>query len=280
MRKFDAARYLALAATERATHTMLVPVQYQRVLALPDFAQHDLSAFEVKQSTGAPMDAALKRALVDRWPGRFVEVYGMTEGGTTCLLDAGAFPDKLATVGRPAPGTDLRVIDDAGRELPRGATGEVIGRSALMMSGYYNAPELTEAFYWRDADGTVFHRTGDVGRFDQDGFLVLLDRKKDVIISGGQNVYATDLEQVLAGHPEVADVAVIGVPSDAWGETPLALVVRRDGSRLEPAALRDWANARVGKMQRLSAVEFRAELPRSALGKVLKRELRAAYWNR
>jgi acyl-CoA synthetase (AMP-forming)/AMP-acid ligase II len=124
----------------------------------------------------------------------------------------------------------------------------------------------------------VFHRTGDVGRFDEDGFLVLLDRRKDVIISGGQNVYAADLEAVLATHPDVADVAVIGVPSDAWGETPLAFVVCRSGAALDGVALRDWANARVGKMQRVSAVELRPELPRSPLGKVLKRELRAPYW--
>ncbi|MGE5793490.1 MAG: class I adenylate-forming enzyme family protein [Bacteroidota bacterium] len=280
MRKFDAGRYLALAEAERVTHTMLVPVQYQRILAHPDFARRDLSAFKVKQSTGAPFAAALKRELLDRWPGRLVEIYGMTEGGCTCLLDAGAHPDKLATVGRPAPDNDIRIIDEAGRELPPGETGEVVGRSPYMMAGYYKRPEATEALYWRDRDGRAFHRTGDVGRFDADGFLVLLDRKKDVIISGGQNVYAADLEAVLGSHPEVADVAVIGVPSEQWGETPLALVVSRAGSHPDAGALRDWANARLGRMQRLSAVELRAELPRSALGKVLKRELRAAYWTR
>jgi acyl-CoA synthetase (AMP-forming)/AMP-acid ligase II len=220
----------------------------------------------------------LKRELLDRWPGRLVDIYGMTEGGCSFLLDAGRFPDKLHTVGRPAPDNDVRIIDEDGRELPKGATGEIVGRNLYMMSGYYKRPDATEAMYWRDPDGRVFHRTGDVGRFDEDGFLVLLDRRKDVIISGGQNVYAADLEAVLAAHPDVADVAVIGVPSDAWGETPLAFVVGRPGSGLDAPALRDWANARVGKMQRLSAVELRAELPRSPLGKVLKRELRAPYW--
>jgi acyl-CoA synthetase (AMP-forming)/AMP-acid ligase II len=257
---------------------MLVPVQYQRILAHPDFARTDLSPFKVKQSTGAPFPAALKRELLDRWPGRLLDLYGLTEGGCSCLLDATRFPDKLHTVGRPAPDNDVRMIDEEGRELPPGATGEVVGRNLYMMSGYYKRPEATEAMYWRDAEGRVFHRTGDVGRFDEDGFLVLLDRRKDVIISGGQNVYAADLEAVLAGHPDVADVAVIGVPSEAWSETPLALVVRRAGSGLDEAGLRDWANARLGKMQRLNAVEFRAELPRSPLGKMLKRELRAPYW--
>ena len=278
MRKFDAGRYLELAAFRRVTHTMLVPVQYQRILAHPDFARADLTSFKVKQSTGAPFPAALKRELLDRWPGRLVDLYGMTEGGCSCMLDATRFPDKLHTVGRPAPDNDVRIIDEAGRELLPGATGEVIGRNLYMMSGYYKRPDATEAMYWRDADGRVFHRTGDVGRFDADGFLVLLDRRKDVIISGGQNIYATDLEAVLATHPDVADAAVVGVPSDAWGETPLAFVVCRPGSTLDAGAVRDWTNARVGKMQRLSAVELRAELPRSALGKVLKRELRAPYW--
>ena len=278
MRKFDAGRYLALAQSRRVTHTMLVPVQYQRILAHPDFARTDLASFKVKQSTGAPFPAALKRELLDRWPGRLLDLYGLTEGGCSCLLDATGFPDKLHTVGRPAPDNDVRMIDEEGRELPRGATGEVIGRNLYMMSGYYKRPDATEAMYWRDADGRVFHRTGDVGRFDEDGFLVLLDRRKDVIISGGQNIYAADLEAVLATHPDVADAAVVGVPSDAWGETPLAFVVCRPGATLDAGAVRDWTNARVGKMQRLSAVELRAELPRSPLGKVLKRELRAPYW--
>lgn len=278
MRKFDAARYLALAATERVTHTMLVPVQYRRILASPDFTAHDLTSFRLKQSTGAPLDLALKRELAQRWPGRMIDVFGMTEGGTTCILDVGAHPDKLHTVGRPSPGHDLRLIDDDGRELPPGATGEVVGRGPFMMTRYHNQPRLTEAFRWRDEAGNLFHLSGDVGRFDEDGFLVLLDRKKDVIISGGSNIYASDLEAVLARHPDVADVAVIGIPSEAWGETPAGLVVLHPGRAIEAAALRDWANARLGKMQRLSVVEFRDELPRSSLGKLLKRELRAPYW--
>jgi long-chain acyl-CoA synthetase len=279
MRKFDAARYLAIAATERVTHTMLVPVQYRRILASPDFGQHDLSSFRLKQSTGAPLDMALKRELSKRWPGRMIDVFGMTEGGTTCILDVGAHPDKLHTVGRPSPGHDIRLIDDDGHELPAGATGEVVGRGPYMMTRYHNQPEMTEAFRWRDAQGRVFHRSGDVGRFDDDGFLIVLDRKKDVIISGGFNIYASDLEGVLSSHPDVADATVIGIPSQAWGETPAGLVVLHPGRTVDPEALREWANAQLGKMQRLSIVELRDELPRSAAGKVLKRELRAPYWS-
>lgn len=278
MRKFDAGRYLHLAAARRATHTMLVPVQYRRILAHADFDASDLSAFITKQCTGAPMDAALKREILDRWPGRFVEVYGLTEGGCTCVLDAAAHPDKLATVGRPAPGNEVFLIDDAGRRLPPGATGEVVGRSPFMMTGYHNRPDKDAEIRWHDDQGRVHHRTGDIGRFDADGFLTLLDRKKDVIISGGQNIYAADLEAVLATHPDVEEAAVIGIPSERWGETPLALVVARAGAAADAAALADWVNARVGRMQRLAAVEWRASLPRNALGKISKKELRAPYW--
>ncbi|MBL8385012.1 MAG: AMP-binding protein [Burkholderiales bacterium] len=278
MQRFDAGRYLRIAAAERATHTMLVPVQYQRILAHPDFAAADLASFVLKQTTGAPMAAAQKRAILERWPGRLVEVYGMTEGGCTCVLDAGAHPDKLASVGRPAPGNEVFVIDEAGERLAPGAVGEVVGRSPFMMAGYHNRPDQTAAIRWVDAAGRVHHRTGDIGRFDADGFLTLLDRKKDVIISGGQNVYAADLEAVLAAHPDVEESAVIGIPSERWGETPLALVVPRSGARVDAAALRDWANARLGRMQRLHAVELRAGLPRTALGKLSKKDLRAPYW--
>ena len=278
MRKFDAARYLAIAVAERVTHTMLVPVQYRRILASPDFGKHDLSSYRLKQSTGALLDATLKRELSERWPGRMIDVFGMTEGGTTCILDVGAHPDKLHTVGRPSPGHDIRLLDEDGRELPPGATGEVVGRGPYMMTRYHNQPEMTEAFRWRDARGQVFHRSGDVGRLDEDGFLIVLDRKKDVIISGGFNIYASDLEGVLSSHPDVADAAVIGIPSQAWGETPAGLVVLRPGRMIEAEVLREWANAQLGKMQRLNVIEFRDGLPRSEAGKVLKRDLRAPYW--
>lgn len=282
MHRFDAGRYLALATAHRATHTMLVPVQYQRILAHPDFARSDLSALELSQCTGAPMDVALKREILQRWPGRFLEVYGLTEGGVTCFLDARLHPDKLGTVGKPGHGAEVFLVDESGHRLPAGqtdVTGEVVGRSPFMMAGYHNRPDATAQIRWHDDEGRVYHRSGDIGRIDADGFLTLLDRIKDVIISGGHNIYASDLEAVLARHHDVLDAAVIGVPSAQWGETPLALVVPRPGARVDPSALREWVNAQVGKTQRLSAVELRADLPRSALGKLSKKELRAPYWS-
>ncbi|HYG91373.1 MAG TPA: class I adenylate-forming enzyme family protein [Azospirillum sp.] len=279
MRKFDARGFLELAERYRVTHAMLVPVQYQRILAVDDFDRFDLSAFRVKLCTSAPLRAAVTREVLDRWPGRLFNVYGMTEGGVSTVLDAAAFPDKLDSVGRPAAGADVRIIDEQGRALPHGEVGEIVGRSTIMMCGYHNAEAPTRDVLWQAPDGAVFIRTGDLGRFDKDGFLHLLDRRKDMIISGGFNVYASDLEQVLLGHPDVVDAAVIAVPSDAWGETPLGLVVPRPDRTLDEAEVLAWVNARLGRMQRLSAVEVRESLPRSAIGKVLKRELRAPYWN-
>jgi long-chain acyl-CoA synthetase len=274
--KFDAATYLALAEKVRATHTMLVPVQYRRIMALPEFDDYNLSSFQVKFCTSAPFHADLKADILARWPGGLVEYYGMTEGGGTCILDAHDFPDKLGTVGKPAEGHDIRVIDEDERELPAGEIGEVVGRSGSMMTGYHNQSAKTREAEWYDAQGNRYIRTGDVGRFDADGFLTLMDRRKDMVISGGFNVYPSDLEAVLRKHPGVADAAVVGVPSQEWGETPVAFVVAGANA---PAAeeLRGWANAQLGKTQRLAAVRYIDELPRSEIGKVLKRELRDTW---
>ena len=279
MAKFDAARYLALAQQHRMTHTMLVPVQYQRIMAVPGFEAFDLSSTIAKFCTSAPFSAALKADVVRRWPGALIEFYGMTEGGGTCILLAHEHPTKLHTVGQPAAGHDIRLIDDDGVELPAaavaaGASGEVVGHSPGMMTGYHGQPEKTREAEWFDAGGKRFIRTGDVGRFDADGFLTLMDRKKDMVISGGFNIYPSDLEVVLREHAAVADVAVVGVPSPQWGETPVAYVVKRAGAPDSADELLGWFNARVGKTQRLASLHFIDELPRSAIGKVLKRELR------
>jgi long-chain acyl-CoA synthetase len=274
MAKFDAAAYLALAEKQRVTHTMLVPVQYQRLMARPDFDRYDLKSFHMKFCTSAPFNAALKADVLKRWPGGLVEFYGMTEGGGSCILNAHEFPDKLHTVGRPIEGHDIRLIDEQGVEVPKGEAGEVVGHSAGMMIGYHGQPEKTREAEWYDATGKRFIRTGDIGRFDADGFLILFDRRKDMVISGGFNIYPSDLEGVLREHAAVAEVAVVGVPSEQWGETPVAYVVRKAGDGSSAAEVLQWFNQRVGKTQRLSDLHFIDELPRSAIGKVLKRELR------
>jgi long-chain acyl-CoA synthetase len=254
-----------------------VPVQYQRLMARPDFERYDLSSYVLKFSTSAPFSALLKADVLARWPGGLVEYYGMTEGGGSTMLVAHEFPNKLHTVGRPIEGHEIRLIDENGRDVPRGASGEVVGRSASMMIGYKNQPEKTAEAEWRDEGGHRYIRTGDIGRFDEDGFLILQDRIKDVIISGGFNIYPSDIEAELAQHRAVLEAAVIGVPSETWGETPVAFVVLRGDTPESGDALKAWINARLGKTQRIADVRIVESLPRSAIGKVLKRELKAAY---
>jgi len=277
MSKFDTASFLKLAQSEKVTHTMLVPVQYQRLLAFKNFDKFNLNSFLVKFCTSAPLSAACKAEIVSRWPGTLIEYYGMTEGGGTCMLIANLYPKKLHTVGQPVPGHDIRLIDEYGLEVNPGEVGEVVGRSSTMMDGYRNQASKTSESYWVDSEGNRFIKTGDIGRFDKDGFLILLDRRKDMIISGGFNIYPSDLENVILNHPAVFDTAVVGVPSEEWGETPMAFVVRRKNFVITEAELLNWANRQLGKTQRIKAVKFIDELPRSAIGKILKRELRDSW---
>lgn len=277
MSKFSTTGFLKLSQDHKATHTVMVPVQYMRLMAEPTFDDYDLSSYECKFSLAAPLSHKLIGETMERWPGNMIEVYGMTEGGLSTSLNCQQFPDKWDTIGKPGMGIDVRVIDEDGKELPKGEIGELIGRAPVMMSHYHNQPEKTAEIIWRDADGNHFIRTGDMGWLDDDGFIHLSDRKKDMIISGGFNIYAADLEAVLQDHPEVTECAVIAVPSEDWGETPLAVVVTKSGFAGTGEEIRDWANAKLGKTQRLSAVEVRPELPRSEIGKVLKNKLRDEF---
>lgn len=277
MPKFDAEGYLKLAEAEKVSHTMLVPVQYQRILAHEDFDKYDLSSFQVKMSTSAPLREGVKIDAMKRWPGKLLEIYGLTEGGIGTLLSVTESPDKLASVGQPGAGVELRLINDDGVEVPPGEIGEIVGRSDAMMSGYHNRPDLTDEMIWTSPDGGIFLKSGDVGRFDEDGFLFLLDRKKDMILSGGFNIYATDIEVELVQHPAVIDAAVIAIPSEEWGETPLAIVVRKEDTTDNALDIKEWVNARLGKTQRISGVEFADELPRNTIGKIMKRELRDRF---
>ena len=170
------------------------------------------------------------------------------------------------------------MLDEQGDVLPQGEVGELAGRAQGDDEGYYKQTYKTRDLFWHDADGRLFFKSGDMGRIDEDGFVVLLDRKKDMIISGGFNIYAADIEVLLLKHPDVIDVAVIGVPSEQWGKSPMALCVRRRAPRPSETEIRDWANGQLSKTQRLVAVEFRNSLPRSTIGKIMKRELREPYW--
>ena len=181
-------------------------------------------------------------------------------------------------MGAAVMGLRFRDLEDGGRALPRGEVGVVAAYDAGMMREYHGRPEETARLIWRDERGRTFMRSGDIGRLDTDGFLSILDRKKDMIISGGFNVFPADIEQIVAAHPAVQDVTVIGIPHDRWGETPLALVILREPESVDATTLMAWSNERLAKHQRLGALEFREAFPRNALGKVLKKDLRTPYW--
>ncbi len=263
---------------ERGTHTFLVPTQFQTIIEHPEFDKYDLSTLRIMVSMGSAMPLPLKQRVLDKMGHGLMELYGVTEGiGTT--LKPEEILTKTGSVGTPIGGTDMRIIDDDGNELALEETGEIVGYGPGMMNGYHNRPEATEETIWRDDKGRTFIRTGDIGRFDEDGFLYILDRKKDMIVSGGVNVFASDIEEIFIQHPEVAEVAVIAVPHKKWIETPLALVRLRPKSSIKEEDLKEWVNKRVAKHQRVSKVVFRdEEFPRNALGKLLKRELRDPYW--
>lgn len=274
---FDPGDVLETIARERTTHTAMVPVQYQRLLEHPAFASTDVSSMRSLMCCGSALPERVKADLFARFPSGVIELYGTTEGAITTLApeDAGG---RMASVGKPLPGEDLRILNDKDEILPDGEAGEIVTLSRFVMRGYWGNAAATEAAFWVDAEGRRWLRTGDIGRLDAEGFLYVTDRKKDMIISGGQNIYPADLEAVLMRHPAIAECAVIGAPSERWGETPLALVVINAEHAISDAELLSWANAQLGKQQRISAIARRASLPRNANGKVLKRELRAEFW--
>jgi acyl-CoA synthetase (AMP-forming)/AMP-acid ligase II len=277
MEAFDPGGFLETAVRERITHTFMVPAQYLMVLARPELDRTDLSNLKTMLSAGSPLRRDTKREIIERMGPGLYELYGFSEGFAT-ILKPHQHAEKFASVGTPVLGFELRILDEDGTEVPRGEPGEIAGYGAGLMRSYYRRPEQTAELIWRDERGRTFVRSGDVGKLDEDGFLYILDRKKDMVISGGFNVFPTDVEAVVGQHPEVRDVTVIGIPHEKWGEACLALVIPQEGAEADAEAIKAWANERLAKHQRLAGVEFRDEFPRNALGKVLKRFLREPYW--
>ncbi|MEN3950889.1 AMP-binding protein [Iodidimonas sp. SYSU 1G8] len=274
---FSPDAFLAAVQRERITHTFMVPTQYIVTLEHPALETADLSSLEVMLSAGSPLRVETKRQLIARIGRGIHELYGYSEGAATMIKPEDA-EAKWGSVGTPVIGFDISIIDESGNELPFGETGEIVARGGGVMTGYHKRPDATAALVWKDEAGRVWIRSGDIGRFDEDGFLYILDRKKDMIISGGFNVFPADIEQVIGTHPDVSDVTVIGIPHEKWGETPLALVIPRPGAAADAGSIRNWANERLAKPQRVSVLELRDEFPRNALGKVVKRLLREPYW--
>lgn len=278
-RSFQAATTLATIARERVTHTSLVPVMVQRLLESAEFKSADLRSLRAMMCCGSPLPLDVKQRALTEFGCAFIELYGLTEGIIT-TLDPEEATSRPTSVGKPLPGTELIIINDDDQPVEAGECGEIVGRGYITMSGYYRRPDANADSTWVDSSGRKWLRTGDIGRLDAAGYLYVVDRKKDMIISGGQNIYPADIESVLATAPEVLEAAVIGVPSKRWGETPYAVVVARPGTASSTEAaesLRQWVNSRVGKQQRLAGVTFIDHLPRNPNGKILKRQLRTQF---
>jgi acyl-CoA synthetase (AMP-forming)/AMP-acid ligase II len=279
-RQFDAAQMIAAIASEKVTHIMVVPAQIIALLDSPAFDAAKLASLQMILSLGAPLAQPRKDQLNQLLPGRFHELYGLTEGFLT-ILDKTDAERKTGSVGCPPPFSEVRIVDEEGRDLPPGHTGEIVGRGPFVMQGYWGKPALTAETL---RDGWIY--SGDIGYLDDEGYLYLVDRKKDMIDSGGVKVYPRDIEEIAARHPAIAEVAVFGIPHETWGETPVAAVVLKVPTGTQSAVagatadeLRDWVNERVAaRYQRVQAVIIMPAFPRNAAGKTLKREMRDPYW--
>jgi acyl-CoA synthetase (AMP-forming)/AMP-acid ligase II len=273
---FDAGRLQQAIEQERITHTFMVPTQFVKMLGHPDFGKFDLSSMKRYITAGSPMRLDLKREVMEKLGPRLSELYGLSEGGVTMIR-----PDELAerptSCGTALPGFECRIIGPDDKELPRGEPGEIIFYGGWAMRRYHGRPEQTREVIWRDELGRSFVRTGDIGRMDDQGYVYVVDRKKDMIISGGLNIFPADIEAVISQHPAVQDVCVVGAAHPLWGESPVAVVIAKTGATLDAEELREWANSRLAKTQRVAAVMTRVDFPRNAMGKVVKPDLRREY---
>lgn len=265
---FDPARTLAAMARERVTVQFLVPAMWAALMAVSGFESHDLSALELAVSAGAPCPLPVLEYFQDRGV-PFQESFGLTETGGVTLLDADHVREKSGSVGRPLFHVQARIVDEHDLDVATDTAGEVVVRGPAVFAGYWQKPEATA----EAVRGGWFH-TGDLGRMDADGFITLVDRKNDMIITGGENVYPIEVEQVLYRHPAVREVAVIGVPDPKWGETPVAVVVLENGAHATEGELIGYTRERLAHFKCPTRVEYRSELPRNAAGKVLKTALR------
>jgi long-chain acyl-CoA synthetase len=273
LKHFEEASFIQAIEREKVTHIMVVPAQIIAILNSPNFSYEALKSLEMILSLGAPLHREHKEKLNEKLPGRFYELYGLTEGFVT-VLDKFDYKAKPDSVGVPPPFFEMKILDENGNEVPAGEVGEICGKGPILMPGYYKRPDLTAETI---KDGWL--HSGDLGYVDEDGFLYLVDRKKDMIISGGVNVFPRDIEEIVVQHPAVQEAAVFGIPHDKWGETPLAAVTLQQPARVTAEELKRWINERVAaKFQRVHDVVIMEAFPRNVAGKTLKRVMRESYW--
>jgi fatty-acyl-CoA synthase len=279
MPKPDLAEFLALIGRHRVTHTFLPPTLIYMLLGQEDLASADLSSLQCLWYGAAPMSAARLEEAIGTIGPVMAQLFGQTEAPMmiSTMAPADHFnPDgsiarsRLSSAGRPAPLVTVAIMDDEGRLRPAGERGEIVIRSSLVMAGYYKNPAATQ-----EASRHGWHHTGDIGYLDADNFLFIVDRAKDMIITGGFNVYSAEVEQVLMKHPAVRDCAVIGLPDDKWGERVTAIVQIQPGQSTAPDVLQAFARERLGGVKTPKQIEIWPDLPRSRVGKVLKNEIKS-----
>ena len=274
--KFSAQTFCETVEREHVTHTVLVPTMINLLTQFLDARKYDLSSLQVLAYGGSPMAPELVHRTRELLPNvRLIQVYGLSETGfLTGLQDQEHTEDKLMSCGRPCPGVDLQVTDTSGRPVEPGQAGELIARGANVMRGYWNNPEETAAAF---RDG--FFRTGDIGRQDAAGYFYILDRLKDMIVTGGENVYSGEVEAVIYSHPAVREAAVFGVPDPKWGEVVMASVVLKPGATLAADDLIAFCRRSLASYKLPRRVEFsETDLPKNSSGKILKKTLRERFW--
>lgn len=278
-RDFDPQQALHLIEVKGVSHVLLAPAAMRQLLDHPAAASTDFSRLRYITYGASPIAEALLRRAIATFGCDFIQMYGMTEaaGGVVALSPEdhrSADAERLRSAGRAMPGAEVVIMDEHGAVLRTGQIGEIAVRSAAVMSCYWQRPEATaEAIV---AGGWL--RTGDIGRIDADGYVFVLDRAKDMIVSGGENVYPAEVENAIFGHPDVEDVAVIGVPSERWGEEVMAVIVPRAGTAPDLDSVARWARARIAAFKVPKRLHLVSELPRNAGNKILRRVLRESYW--
>ncbi|HMV75915.1 MAG TPA: class I adenylate-forming enzyme family protein, partial [Microthrixaceae bacterium] len=275
--RWDPERALQLIEREEISNFVGVPTQNFDMLNCEAFERYDTSSLRSVGGGGAPAPPELVQRIATTYAKAAPGIgYGMTETNAYGPQNGGAdYLTHPTSAGRTTPIMAVEIRDPSGVPVPVGEVGEIWFNGPNLIRGYWNRPDATAEATWTDPQGRPWLRTGDIGRVDEEGFLYVVDRKKDMILSGGQNVYPADVEAILFEHPGVAQCAVVGAPSRKWGETPVAFVVPAEDSGLAAPDLRDWLNARLARFQKVAAVHLVDDLPRNATGKVLKRELRA-----
>ncbi len=280
--KFDPVLVMRAISEHKATNAVLVPTMINMLLAHPDFDRYDLSSLQTCVYGGSPMPEALMMQAMKKLPTwRFFQVFGMTETGgfATVLrwrdhLTSGPKAKRLRSAGQPAIGNEVQIALPDGSVAPPDTLGEICVRSSMLMNGYFNNPQATAAVL---KDGWM--HTGDAGTIDEDGFLYVADRVKDMIVTGGENVYSIEVERVLFMHPAVREAAVIGIPSEQWGESVHAVIVLKDGATATPDELTAHCRSLIGGYKVPRSYEFRSEpLPVTPVGKVRKNVLRDPHW--